>query len=86
MSRIKNNFKWDINHLQTNMRERWKTAMDEDKMPYAFAMHPETLYSIIMSDEYEKGGYQFRSDSLFMFKVIGDINMHIGEWNLLIKE
>ena len=86
--KIKNNFKWDIQHLEENMKILWTKAMENaTTYPYGFVMHPETLYSMISSDEYfEHYKFHFNDHGkIFGFKVVGDIDMHKGEWSLLVK-
>ena len=86
--KIKSNFKWDMKHLEDNMKAMWKKAMESSKgYPYGFVMHPETLYSMISSDEYfEHYRFHFNDHGMiFGFKVVGDIDMQEGEWNLLIS-
>jgi len=86
--KVKSNFKWDIESLEKNMRDVWsKATLGSKGIPYGFVMHPETLYSMISSDEYfEHYRFHFNDNNMiFGFKVIGDNNMHEGEWELLIK-
>ncbi len=74
--------------LEKTMRDIWTKAMEASKgYPYGFVMHPETLYDMISSNEYHEH-YKFHfsdSNKIFGFKVVGDLDMHKGEWNILIK-
>jgi len=87
--KMKNNMKWDIDHLHDNIEKCIHKVQDAGRIPYGLIMHPETLYSIVMSDEYRKQtmiSTLYASNELFFYKVVGDKDMHFGEWEVLVRE
>lgn len=85
--KIKSNFKWNIEELQKSIEDKYTKILNEGRLPHSILIHPETLISILTSDEYfELHKFQAPDSKLFHFKVTGDPSMHLGEWKFLVIE
>jgi len=62
-------------------------GLEKDLNPYGILIHPETLHSIVMSEEYwnEVSPSSMASNLLFYYKVVNDLDMHLGDWEILTR-
>jgi len=90
MNKVKNNLRWNINELQDTIQSKFFKIQEEGRMPYAILMHPETYHSIVTSEEYRKifmiNFQSMNTLQLFHYKVVADLDIHLGEWELLVRQ